>query len=92
MIHATLMLRRRDRDQQVLDYLHRAGEPVTVADVSQACGISPRHAPTVLPLLRPAGELAPAPGRMGTGRRGRLPTRYRLADDRQSRYAQEHAR
>lgn len=89
MIHATLILRRRDRDQQVLAYLRRSAEPVTVADVSAACGISPRHAYTVLTVLRKAGEIEPAPGRRGTGRRGRLPTRYQVADDRQSRYAQD---
>ncbi len=90
MIHATLMLRRRDRDQQVLDYLHRVNAPVTAADVGDACGISKKHAHFVLTGLLDRGLVHTAPGRRGLGRRGRLPTRFEA--DRQSRYAAERGR
>lgn len=79
MIHATLMLRRRDRDQQVLGYIRRVRKPVTAADVAEACGISVRHAQTLLAALLEDGSVQRAPGRLGTGRAGRLPTRYEAA-------------
>jgi predicted ArsR family transcriptional regulator len=76
------------RDRWIVDMLAYRG-PMDVAEIGHQLGLSVRHMQGVVRELRKAGAIEIAPGRRGLGRRGRLPTLYRVVEDRQSRYAQD---